>query len=174
MWKLIALSVALVACGPETTSFRTTDRADPADGAALYHLEGTTVRVWSNGGYIGTSDEPMTHVGFDIRNTGAQPLVFDGDALQLVVTGKRGIPLPPAKFVTITPLGPSQLAIPPGAETLLDTYFQLPVRPRAVEAMKIKWSLHGRTQITDFERDDDYAIVAPQGLPEATSDRPST
>jgi len=174
MLKLVALALALAACGPETTSFRTTDRSDPADGAALYEAKGATVHVWSNGGYIGSSDEPMTHVGFDIRNTGARPIVFDGDALQLVITGNQGAPLPAARFVTITPLGPSQVTIAPGADVQLDSYYQLPVRPRVVEAMTIRWSLGGGTQITSFVRDDDFPTVSRPGSPEATSGMPST
>lgn len=162
MLKLVALSLALAACGPENTSFRTTDRSDPAaatTGAAVYPLRGATVHVWSNGGYVGSSDEPMTHIGFDIRNTGTRPIVFDGDALRLVVTGRSGVPLPETKFVTITPLGPSRVTIAPGADAQLDTYFELGVRPRAVEGMKIRWSLDGQTQITSFVRDDDFPVL---------------
>ena len=167
---LAALPIVLAACGPETTSFRTTDRSDPAEstGAAFYQLRvgergAATVHVWSNGGYIGTSDEPMTHVGFDIRNTGSRPIVFDEDALQLVVTGKSGVPLPATKFVTVTPLGPAQVTIAPGASSLLDAYYQLGVRPRTVEAMRVRWSIHAGAdtaeQITSFVRDDDYPVI---------------
>lgn len=159
MLKLVALSLALAACGPENTSFRTIDRSDPATSAAYYPLRGATVHVWSNGGYIGSSDEPMTHIGFDIRNTGVRPIVFDGDALKLAVTGKSGVPLPDSKFVTITPLGPSKVTIAPGAETQLDTYFQLGVRPRMVEGMRIRWSVDGQSQITSFVRDDDNPVL---------------
>lgn len=174
MLKLVALALALAACGPETTSFRTIDRSDPANGAALYSLSGATVHVWSNGGYIGSSDEPMTHVGFVIRNDGARPIVFDGDALHLVLTGKHGVALPAARFVTITPLGPSQVTITPGAETQLDTYYQLPVRPRAVEGMQVRWSVGGREVVTSFVRDDDAAISSPPAPAEATSGMPNT
>ena len=167
MQLLAALPIVIAACGPETTSFRTTERADPGDEAALYELPAATVRVWSNGGYIGTSDEPMTHVGFEIRNTGARPVVFDGDALQLVVTGTNGVPLPAPRFVTITPLGPSQVTVAPRSEAQLDTYYQLAVRPRVVESMKIRWSLRagGETseQVTSFVRDDNYPVTDYRG-----------
>src|SRR5690349_21075266 len=79
--SLVAL-FAVAACGPETTSFRTTDRGDGSEragppAAAYVVRDAAQVRVWSNGGYIGSSDEPMTHVAFEIRAT--RPVVFDSD-----------------------------------------------------------------------------------------------
>lgn len=171
----VAVLVAIAACGgPETTSFRTTDRGDNTDRAgppaAAYDVHGANVHVWTNGGYIGSSDEPMTHVGFEIRNTSAQPIVFDGDALQLVAFDRNGAPLPPVAFAAITPLGPSQIAIAHDATVTFDAYFKLPVRPRVVDSMRVHWSLragaasHG--EVTTFVRDDAFPVVDPPKPPE--------
>jgi hypothetical protein len=166
---LLVTSLALAACGPETTSFRTTDRGDGIDRgtppAAAYDLDAVAVHVWSNGGYIGASDEPMTHVGFEIRNAGPRSIVFDANHLQLAVFGRDGRELPPAAFVAVTPLGPAQLPIAAGATTPLDVYFKLPVRPRAVERMRVGWAVtiddEVRAETTSFVRDDVYPTLDP-------------
>ena len=162
---LLAGLLALAACGPETTSFRTTDASDPARPSASLQVvkDGARIDVWSNGGYIGSSDEPMTHVGFDIRNTSANPLVFDTDALSVTVFDRRGAPLPATRFVALTPLGPAQIAVGPGETRLLDTYFMLPVTPRAVQSMRVQWTVrigdHRYPQTSSFVRDDDYPVL---------------
>lgn len=161
----LAALLVLAACGPETTSFRPTDASDPArPGAALYAVAaGARVDVWSNGGYIGSTGEPMTHVGFEIRNTGAAPIVFDGDALQLIVFGAHGQALPLATFTAVTPLGPAQVSIPAGATRTLEAFFVLPVRPRAIDTMRVRWSLKIRdaavVEMSSFTRDDDYPVL---------------
>jgi hypothetical protein len=159
--------LVLAACGPETTSFRTIDASDPdRPSAALYAMPGAArVDVWSNGGYFGSTGEPMTHVGFAIRNTSSAPIVFDSDALRLVVVGAYGAPLPPAKLSSVTPLGPAQVSIAPGATKTLEAYFVLPVRPRVVDAMQVRWSLKigdtGHGAMSSFARDDDYPVSDP-------------
>ena len=163
----IAALAAMAACGPESTSFRTTDRGDGSEHpAAMYVVrDAVQVRVWSNGGYIGSSEEPMTHVGFEIHNTSAHAIVFDTDALGLAVFDKYGASLPAARFVTLTPLGPAQMPIASGATAALDAYFLLPVRPRIVNTMRVRWTLRiddGRVEeITSFVRDDDYPVTEP-------------
>lgn len=174
----LAPLLVLAACGPETTSFRPTDQGDGGERsgppAASYpvRLDGrdvASVHVWSNGGYIGSSDEPMTHVGFEIRNTSARGLVFDGDALALIGLDRYGAMLPLARFTTVTPLGPAQVPIAPGTTTTLDAYFQLPVRPRAIDAMRVRWSLQigdrRLDQTTSFVRDDGYPVAEPPVRP---------
>jgi hypothetical protein len=175
MWNLrIAALLVVAACGPETTSFRTTDRGDGTDRtgppAAAYVVrmggrEVANVHVSSNGGYIGSSGEPMTHVGFEIRNSATTPVVFDSDALRLVVIDKHGAPLPPTAFTSVTPLGPAQVPIAAGATVALDAYFWLPVRPRVVDTMRVQWSLTSGDerydQTTSFVRDDDYPVIEP-------------
>src|SRR5512140_3714241 len=175
---------ACAACGPETTSFRTTDKGDGSERggppAAAYDVRladqaVAQVHVWSNGGYLSAAGEPMTHVGFEIQNTSAQPIVFDGDALDLTVFDASSKALPPSHFTTITPLGPSQLQIQPGATVTLGSYFTIPVRPRAVDTMRIKWSLRARDkryiQITRFARDDEAPVLETprRADPQATS-----
>ena len=162
---LIAL-VTLAACGTETTTFRTTERTDaeerPGPAAASYDVgvgsATAIVHVWSNGGYIGNSDDPMTHVGFEIRNTSSRPLIFDSDALELVIFDSNGARLPPTRFTAVTPLGPARVPIATHATVALDAYFRLPVRPRMVDQMRVRWVvLAGDThyiQYTSFVRDD--------------------
>ncbi len=162
MMRISLALLALAACTPETTSFRTTDRGDGVDrggpSSAAYTLRGASVHVWSNGGYIGSSDEPMTHVAFEIRNTSTHAIVFDGDALAIGLADTHGAALPPARFVTVTPLGPAKVTIESGATTMLDAYFLLPVRPRQVEAMHVHWALViddlRAERTTGFVRDD--------------------
>lgn len=156
----IATLALLAACSGETTSFRTTDRsdADRTNAASYAVRDAALVHVWSNGGYIGASEEPMTHVAFEIRNTGAHAIVFDTDALAIGLGDTRGAALPAARFVTVTPLGPAKVTIEAGATTTLDAYFLLPVRPRLVEAMHVRWALViddvRAERTTAFVRDD--------------------
>lgn len=163
----LAALFVFAACGPETTSFRTTDGSDPdRPSAALYTMhDAARVDVWSNGGYLGSSGEPMTHVGFEIRNTSSAPIVFDSNALRLIVLGAHGTLLPAARFTAVTPLGPAQVSIAAGATKTLEAYFVLPVRPRMIDAMRVRWSLKigntGYDQISSFTRDDDYPILDP-------------
>jgi hypothetical protein len=167
--RSVAVLLAIAACGPETTSFRTSDQGDSTDragpSAAAYAMRGVDVHVWSNGGYIGSSDEPMTHLGFEIRNSSAHAVVFDSDALALALFDKRGATLPAAAFTAVTPLGPAQVAIAPGTTTQLDVYFRLPVRPRVVETMRVRWVVKigddRVMQVTRFVRDDEYPVTDP-------------
>jgi hypothetical protein len=168
---LATIPLAVATCTPsETTQFRTTDQSDPSepDKGASYRLRigergAARVQVWSNGGYLGTSDEPMTHVGFDIHNTGAVPLEFDVNALRLAIEGEHDADLPPPKFVAITPLGPSRIAIAPGSSSMFDSYYELSTKPTEVEKMEVRWKLAaGNTsidQLTTFVRDDDAQVV---------------
>ena len=171
MWTVrIAALCAVAACGPETTSFRTSDRGDGEQPGAVYELRGTVlVRVTSNGGYIGSSDEPMTHVGFEIRNNGSRSIVFDSDALVLTLFDKYNAPLPAARFVSVTPLGTALVPIASGTTTNLDAYFMIPVMPRVVDTMRVRWSVRvddvRDVHITTFVRDDLYPISEPPTHP---------
>lgn len=167
---LVTLVAAAASCGPETTSFRTTEKGDGSDRsppAAVYDVrvggQLAHARVWSNGGYIGTSDEPMTHVGFEIENASRRAIVFDSDALGLAVFDGTGAALPAPAFTTLTPLGPSQVAIAPGATVTLDGYWKLAVRPRVVDHMRVQWSLRAgdsrHVETTSFTRDDDNPVI---------------
>lgn len=170
----LATLLAFTGCGPETTSFRTTDQGDGLEraghSAAAYIVRSSgrsvaSVHVWSNGGYIGSSGEPMTHLGFEIQNTGASTIEFDSDAVQLVVFDKLGAALPPAVLTVVTPLGPALVPIAPGATAPLDVYFRIPTSPRVVDAMRVQWALRlgdvRSIRTTNFVRDDDYPVADP-------------
>lgn len=159
------------ACGPESTSFRPVDRTDSSrtgPPSALYdvHLGGqlaARAHVWSNGSYMSSGDEAMTHIGFEINSLTMQRLTFDADALELIVFDDAGEALPPTRFTTVTPLGPALLTVPPASTIVLGAYFLLPVRPRAVGSMQVRWTLRldgdEYRQRTGFVRDDDVRII---------------
>ena len=166
--RLALALVALAACGPETTSFRTTDKGDElVPSAAAYEVRldraVANVHVSSNGGYVSAGEEPMTHVAFEIQNLGRVPIDFDSDALSLRVFGREGVALPPATFAMVTPLGPAQVTIAPGTTATLESYFVIPVRPRAVESMRVRWSLRAGdarfVEETSFVRDDGFPVL---------------
>jgi hypothetical protein len=166
---LIAIVLAGSACGPEITSFRPTDRTDPERAgppSAAYDIRIAGQRVahahvWSTGGYVSSTDEPMAQVGFELENPGMLPVTFDGDTLELVVFDSGGTRLPPPRLTAIAPLGPSLIQVMPGKTALLAAYFLLPVRPRAVDRMQVRWTVRAGDgeyhQITPFVRDDDDA-----------------
>lgn len=166
--KLSVLAV-VAACSVEPTAFRTTDRGDDRDPrAAAYDISisaraTTQVRVWSNGGYVGSGDEPMTHVGFQITNTGSTVIRFDSDALELKLIDRDGKPLPKPAFVALTPLGPALVSIWPDTTVTLDSYFRLFVPPQVVARMQVRWSItdgrRRRVEQTSFVRDDDEPIL---------------
>jgi hypothetical protein len=167
MNRLIAtIPFAFAACSPDTTEFRTTEESDPSDPerGASYRLRvgqrgQARVQVWSYGGYFGTSDEPMTHIGFDIHNTGTEPLVFDVSDLHLAVEGAQDRRLPAPTLTAVTPLGPEKIRIAPGSSTMFDSYFLLKTAPVEVEKMQVRWKLSADSaeveQLTTFVRDDD-------------------
>lgn len=164
--------VLFAACTSETTSFRTTDRGDGIDRegppAAAYDVRiedrlVANVHVWSNGGYISNTELPMTHIGFEIENKQGTELGFDGDMLELVVYETGGAPLPATNFTVVAPLGPALVVIPPRTTQRFDAYFELRVRPRVVESMRVRWALRSGdakyTGLTHFVRDDDQPSV---------------
>jgi hypothetical protein len=169
--RTLALTTAALlfaACSLESTSFRPTDRGDGSerDGppAAAYDASFAKIYVWSTGGYYSNTDEPMTQIHFEIRNTSTAPVVFDGDALSLALFDASGTSIGPAAFVVVAPLGPAQVAIAPGATVLLDAYFALPVATRRVAAMHAQWAVTSgrvrRFEVTHFVRADEPG--APQ------------
>jgi hypothetical protein len=126
------------------------------------------VRLWSNGGYISIGEQPMTQVGFEIRNTSTAPIMFDGDVLALSVFDHTAGALPATQITSVEPRGPAQRLILPGASVFVGAYFALPVRPRAVDTMQVQWALRAGgqryLQVTQFARDDDAGVVAPHPI----------
>jgi hypothetical protein len=186
-WLLAISAISVVAaCRPDVTSFRPADRGDepgrvgpPAAAYEVRLLEEPVadVRVWSAGGYVSVADEPMTQVGFEIRNTSSQSIVFDRDALELTVFDAKRKALPPTQLTRIAPLGAAQIEVLPGKTAMLAAYFLLPVRPRAVDNMRIRWSLRASDQryeqTTSFRRDDGARGIEPRRPSKAQSASPA-
>jgi hypothetical protein len=159
-------SLALASCTQDTTSFRSTDRVDSSDPSApapgVYDIAKVArVRAWSPGGYIGTSEEPMTQVTVQIENVGKRPIVFDGERASLAIFDDTGAALPTPELTSIVPLGPAQLAIAPGKSAKLDMHFKLGVKLTRVNTMQAHWVLvavgERIAQTASFVRDDDGA-----------------
>jgi len=161
----VAVAVASGECGSETTSFRPVDHVDARRGgppstsyeiAIAGELVGKA-HVWSSGGYVSSSGEPMTHVGFEIKNATLQTLTFDADVLELAVFDPNGAALPPARLTRLMPLGPSLIMVPPGGTAMFATYFQMSVPPRSIDRMQVRWTLRKGgdeyQQVTAFVRD---------------------
>jgi hypothetical protein len=178
-FAVLVAVVACGACGAEITSFQTIDRSDPyraGPPSAGYdvHITGQLVaqaHVWSSGGYLSSGNEPMTHVGFEVVSLGGSPVIFDGDTLELIVFDGDSAKLPATRLTAITPPGPSLIVIRPGSTAVFAAYFALPVRPRVVESMQVRWTLHTTDneyhQITGFVRDDDAPIAEHARLRDA-------
>jgi hypothetical protein len=85
--------------------------------------------------------------------------VFDRDSTRL----------PPARLAMITPRSPSLIIVQPASTTMLGAYFELPVRPRNVGSMQVRWTLRldaeEYRQVTGFLRDDGAQLVVPSSPP---------
>lgn len=173
---IVAATAALAGgagCSPDTTEFRTIERADPGHAgppSVVYDIQfneqrASRAHVWSSGGYLSSTGQPMTHIGFEIRNPTARPLAFDADALELVVFDRHGARLPPARLAMITPRSPSLIIVPPGSTAVVGAYFELPLRPRNVGSMQVRWMVRldaeEYRQVTGFLRDDNAHVVVP-------------
>jgi hypothetical protein len=179
----VAVAAAVVAggagtaCGPQSTSFRPIEGPDPnhtGPPSVAYDVWiagqlAARAHVWSSGGYVSSGDAPMTQIGFEINSATMRTMTFDGDALELLVFDRDGGPLPPTRLSTITPLGPTLVTVPAASTVMLGTYFQLPVAPRSVGSMQVRWTLRldadDYRQITGFLRDDDAELVEHVPLP---------
>jgi hypothetical protein len=166
-----AVVAGSAACGSDSTSFRPIEPADPNHAgppSAAYDVQlggqvVARVHVWSNGGYVSSSDDPMTHVGFEINSATLRPMTFDADTLELIVFDRDGAPLPRARLTTFTPQGVSLITVPPASTALFGAYFLLPIRPRSVGSMQVRWTLRldgdDYHQVTGFLRDDDARVI---------------
>ncbi|HEY6174403.1 MAG TPA: hypothetical protein VIX73_08175 [Kofleriaceae bacterium] len=166
----VVVAGGMTACGSDATSFRPTDRSDPNHAgppSAMYdvYLAGQLVartHVWSSGGYISSSDEPMTHIGFEVSSATLRPLAFDADALELVGFDSDGATLPPIRLTSITPRAAALIPVPAASTIVLGAYFLLPVRPRNVATMQVRWTLRTDSeeyrQVTALVRDDDAPL----------------
>lgn len=173
----VVASGAGTACGRQTTSFRPLEPTDPNHAgppSVAYDvpIAGQLVgraHVWSSGGYVSSGDEPMTQIGFEINSATMRTMTFDGDALELLVFDRDGNPLPPTRLTAITPLGPTLVTVPAASTVMLGSYFQLPVPPRNVGSMQVRWTLRldadDYRQVTGFLRDDDAEVVERVPLP---------
>jgi len=100
--------------------------------AAVYALGAPSqgeVRVWSAGAdYVADADDDLVelHLGFELENTGTEPMAIDPGALQctdLWIDGQRSGPIEPVRVA-------GQAEAPPGGSAALDVWFR-PAAPRA-------------------------------------------
>ncbi|CAN5360550.1 hypothetical protein BH11MYX1_BH11MYX1_09860 [soil metagenome] len=145
----------------ETTSFRPTDRLDTSGtpAVALYDIHDVArVRVWSKGGFIGSTGDPTVRVCIQIENIGIRGIEFDGKTFELAIFHECGVQLPDPELTSIEPLGPSPRLIPPKTGVTLDLYFRLAVRPQLVASMRASWFILAAEErfvwTTNFVRDD--------------------
>ncbi len=136
-------------------------RGWPAAEYALQH-EGKDVgqaRVWSEGAAQvkhGDARRTVLHIGFEIENKGATPLVFDVDRCRVTdmqTKSRDGLVLEPYEEK-------GKLTIDPGLVGLLDFEFLLPLDtlPRDIDSFRAVWVLQGEgeaaVKTTPFRVDD--------------------
>lgn len=113
--------------------------------AAVYALGAAPangeVRVWSRGAHLaeGAGGELVElHVGFEVENTGAEPVAIDVGTLQctdLWVAGQRLAALPPVRVE-------GQAEAAPGGSAVLDVWFQPAVqRPRDIDGFSLRFQV---------------------------------
>jgi hypothetical protein len=116
-------------------------------------------KVWSEGAAQvdhGDAKRTVLHIGFEIENRSATPMVFDVDRCRV-----NDVQTSSADGLVLTPFEESgQLTIEPGLVGLLDFEFLLPrdTRPRDIESFRLVWvvSSDGETIVksTPFRVDD--------------------
>ncbi len=122
--------------------------------AAVYPLDAAPakgeVRVWSGGAHLveaEAGDVVELQVGFELENTGGEPLVIDVGALQCAdvwVDGQRLAVLPPARVE-------GQAEAPVGGSASLQAWFRpVATRPRDLDGFSLRFSVRGgdRTVLT--------------------------
>jgi hypothetical protein len=99
------------------------------DPAAVYQLGGQPpvgeLRIWSRGADMvetETGDAVELHLGFELENTGSEPLAIDAGSLscsEVWVDGTRSTDLPPARVA-------GEAEATPGHSAVLDAWFRPP------------------------------------------------
>lgn len=127
--------------------------------AAVYALAAPgngEVRIWSDGAERtdqGSAEVTMLHLGFELENTGTEPISLDPTDLQIAdVVGEDGAALP----VPTLQSGTTMNAAP--ASTVRGEFaFQVPgdVMPRSITAFHVRWRVRagadGFAQSTPFQ-----------------------
>ena len=78
---------------PTPRRFRPFERVAPEHAgppSVAYDVQFTDQRaavaqVWSSGGYVSSTGQAMTHIGFEFHSTSSRPLAFDADALEFTL-----------------------------------------------------------------------------------------
>lgn len=140
------------------------------DPAAVYVLGDKPpigeVRVWSRGAdriEVGDEDAVELHVGFEVENTGTEPLVLDAQGLvcsDVWVDGKRSTDLPPVRVA-----GEAEAA--PGRSAVLDAWF----RPQAADPYDLDgFSLRFRVRAGDRDALVQVTPFVPYAVPDRWRD----
>jgi hypothetical protein len=145
---LCLLSLSACAAGPQYFTPGEHVRGTRADGhrEALYQLQGKDsrfgeARVWSRGSIVSMVDgaeRTVVHVGFELNNTGAQPLSLVREALKLEVVHTDAGPLE-----NLTPHSASTLTVAPQTIGQGQAVFVLPpeIEPRDVRSFRLHWAV---------------------------------
>ncbi|MBL9076330.1 MAG: hypothetical protein JNL08_02430 [Planctomycetes bacterium] len=109
--------------------------------AAVYPLAGSPpageVRLWSRGADRTEADDAVElHIGFELENSGTEPLVLDATALQcdaLWIEGLQQAPLAPSRVS-------GQTEARPGATASLDVWFRPPAETgHAIDGFAVRF-----------------------------------
>lgn len=157
MTRVIVASIffCLAGCASGTQAFMpgTNLHGLRADGhrEALYVLQGKQgrfgeVKTWSRGAVVSVLDgAPRTvlHVGFELNNTGALPLVLSAKEIVLEVIHTDG-----GSFQSIAPRFARELAVAPQSIGQSQAIFVLPdgVDPSDVRSFQVRWAAHAGLQ----------------------------
>lgn len=118
--------------------------------AAVYALGGPPaqgeVRVWSGGADFldGEADVVELHIGFELENTGAEPLAIDTTSLQctdLWIDDQRSGPLEPVRVS-------GQFEAAPGASASADAWFRpAAARARDLDAFTLRFTVRSGDRV---------------------------
>jgi hypothetical protein len=163
-------ALALAGCAASRVYFQPTEHVrgttDQGFREAIYPLVGPhgpfgEAKVWSRGAYRGPGNRTVIHLGIEIHNTSAAPIVLDARDVRLdpVRTDDGALP-------NLAPAEQEILSVPPAAIAQARFHFVLPAStsPGDVYAFRARWRVtsSGQTysQYTPFiERYGHYAYA---------------
>jgi hypothetical protein len=153
-WLLLTAVVSFAGCSsPRYFTPRENVNGTGPGGypAAVYPLGGAPsvgeVRLWSRGAEVvetEAGDLVELHVGFELENTGSEPIGVDAGALQcadLWIDGQRQPALTPTRVA-------GQAEAAPGSSATLDAWFRpAAARPRAIDGFSLRFSVRAGDRV---------------------------